>query len=141
MPDPEQTARAALRRSLLLYSLFLGVAVIVVASIVASGPGGAGYVTLSVVGLVGLLLAYHVWEHILDLRSPLAESEGFVDRKWKRADLIIAWDSFYIAVERRIFRLDPADFIKIDEGMYVKVVHFPRTLNVVSVHEVLAAGR
>ena len=93
------------------------------------------------VGVVGLLLAYQVWMHFRDLGSSLAESEGVVQRKWSRADMIIAWHSYYIAVGGRMFRLQPEDHVLLDEGMYVKVVHFPRTLSVVTVHQVPEASR
>ncbi len=126
---------------MLFYAALLALAVLAVYYILADGPGGAGYVTLTIVGAVGLMLAYQVWMHARDLRSPLAESEGVVQRKWSRADLIIAWHSYYITVDRRVFRLQPEDHIMVDEGMYVKVVHFSRTLNVVSVHEVRGVPR
>lgn len=120
---------------MLIYTVLLAVDAIVVAYIVSSGVEGAGYVTVSIVGAVGLLLAYEVWQHFRDIGSPLAESEGVVLRKWKKADLIIAWDSYYIQLGRAIFKLDPTDYLRIEEDMYVKVVHFPRTLNVVTIHE------
>lgn len=121
---------------MLFYVAFLALDALAIYYIAASAPGGAGYVTLTIVGVVGLLLGFQVWMHIRDLGSPMAESEGVVHRKWARADLIIAWHSYYINVERRVFRLRPEDHVLLDEGMYVKVVHFPRTLHVVSVHEV-----
>lgn len=135
MRPPEDTARLSLLRSMLLHTLFLAAAIAVCYWLVAAG-GGFAFVSLTVVGAVGLLLAWHVGQHLLDLRSPLAETEGIVLRKWKRADLIIAWDSFYIGIGRAIFRIAPEDWVLVDEGSYVKVVHFPRTLHVVSVHEV-----
>ena len=46
-----------------------------------------------------------------------------------------------MTVGRTVFRVAPEDHIMVDEGMVVKVVHFPRTLNVVSVHEVAGAPR
>jgi hypothetical protein len=138
--DPESAARASLFRSLLIYSALFVVAALVIGYILASGVQGAGYVSLSFSGIVGLLLAYQVWLHGRDLRSPLSESEGVVLRKWQRADLIIAWQSFYLQVDRAIFKLRPEDYILLDEGMYVKVVHFPRTLNVVSIHQVQRAA-
>lgn len=137
MTDPESAARASLRRSLLVYAVLLAVDVLVIYYIAVGIEGGGAYVTLSVVGIVGLLLAYQVWLHALDLGSPLAESEGFVLRKWSRADLVIAWHSYYINVGRTIFKVMPEQYLMVDEGMYVKVVHFPRTLNVVSIHETL----
>jgi hypothetical protein len=139
--DPEPAARAALRRSAIIYTLLLAADVIVLGYVVAGGASGGAYVTLTIVGLVGLLLAYHVYQHVRDLGSVLAESTGLVTRKWTRADLIIAMQSYYITVGRTVFRLRPEDHIRIDEGMYVKVVHFPNTLNVVSIHEVLGGRR
>ncbi len=136
MIDPEPAARASLFRSMLIYTALLIPDLAVVYYIATTSEQGAAFVTLSFFGVVGVLLAYQVWQHYRDLRSPLAESEGVVQRKWSRADLIIAWHSYYVAVERMIFRLQPEDYIHLDEGMYVKVVHFPNTLNVVSIHEI-----
>ena len=134
MQDPESSARAGLVRSIAIYAALLATDLLVVFYIARSDPQGAAFVTLSIVGVVGLLLAYQVVQHYRDLRSPLAESVGIVQRKWKRADLIIAWDSYYIIVDRMVFRVRPEDYIQVDEAMYVKVVHFPHTMNVVSVH-------
>lgn len=136
MDDPEAAARAGLRRSLLIYTLLFATAAAVVVYIAQSGAEGAGYVTLSVVGVVALLLGYQVTQHWRDLRAPLTESTGVIQRKWTRADLIIAWNSYYIAVNRTVFRIGPLDYTEVAEAMYVKVVHFPHTNNVVSVHRV-----
>jgi xanthosine utilization system XapX-like protein len=133
--DPEAAARASLRRSAIIYTLLLAADILVLAFVLANGASGGVYVTITIVGLVGLLLAYHVYQHVRDLGAPLAESEGIVTRKWTRADLIIAMQSYYVTVGRTVFRLRPEDYLVIDEGMYVKVVHFPGTLNVVSIHE------
>jgi hypothetical protein len=135
--DPEQIARASLRRSLIIYAALLFAAVVVVTYIAGNLAGGFGYVTLSVVVLVGLLIAYQVLQYIRDLNAPLAESDGVILRKWKRADLIIALQSFYITVDRAVFRITAEDYVLVDEGMYVKVVHFPNTLTVVSLHEMM----
>lgn len=134
MDDPEAAARAGLRRSLLIYTLLFATAAAVVVYIAQSDAQGAGYVTLSIVGVVALLLAYQVIQHLRDLRAPLAESVGVIQRKWSRADLVIAWNSYYIAVNRTVFRIGPLDYAEVEEDMYVKVVHFPNTNNVVSVH-------
>ena len=134
MADPESAARAGLRRSLVIYVLLFGTAVSVVYYIAQNAAAGAAYVTLSVVGIVALLLGYQVVQHYRDLRAPLTESEGVVLRKWSRADLVIAWNSYYITVNRTVFRIDVLDFTEVREEMYVKIVHFPHTNNVVSVH-------
>jgi len=136
LEDPESAARASLFRSLLIYAALFAADIVVLYWVVAASKGPAAFVTLSIVGVVGLLLGYQVWQHFRDMRAPLAESTGVVLRKWSRADLIIAWHSYYLTVDRTVFRVQPEDFIKVDEAMYVKVVHFPHTLNVVSIHEV-----
>lgn len=136
MEEPEVAARAGLRRSLLIYTLLFATAVAVVVFIVQSGVQGAAYVTVSVVGVVALLLGYQVVQHYRDLRAPLTESVGVIQRKWSRADLVIAWQSHYIVVNRTVFRISPLDFAEVSEDTYVKIVHFPNTNNVVSVHRV-----
>jgi xanthosine utilization system XapX-like protein len=133
--DPEPAARAALRRAMITYLALFGVDLLVVYYIVANGDSGGAYVTLSIVGLVGLLLAYQALQHVRDMSAPLAESEGPITRKWTRADLIVAMQSYYITVDRTVFRVKPEDYLDLTEAMYVKVVHFPNTLTVVSVHE------
>ena len=139
--DPESLARAALRRGTVIYSALFLTDVVVFSLVVASGTSGAAYVTLSVVGIVGLLLGYFAMQHIRDVGGPLVESEGVVTRRWSRADFVIVMQSYYIMVERVVYRLQPEDYIHLEEGMYVKIVHFPHTLNVVSVHEVLGGMR
>jgi hypothetical protein len=133
--DPEPAARASLRRSLLIYTALLASDLLFLAFLAPNIASGFGYVSLSVVGIVGLLLAYQVYQHYRDTQAQLAETDGIVQRKWKRADLIVAMQSFYITVDRVVFRVTPEDFVSVDEGMFVKVVHFPNTLHVVSVHE------
>jgi hypothetical protein len=133
--DPESAARASLARSLLVYGALFAIDATVVWYILSSGVQGGGYITLSIFVVVGMMLGYQVFEHLMDLRAPLAESEGVVLRKWKRAELIIFWDSYYVNVDRAMFRVRPEDYVHLDESMYVKVVHFPHTLGVVSIHE------
>jgi len=133
--DPESAARASLLRSLAIYGAFLVADILVIAWVLTEGIQGAAYVTTTIVGVVGLLLLYQVVQHVRDLRASLAESEGAVTRKWKNSDLIIAWDSYYIRVDRVVFRIKPEQYLDVREESYVKVVHFPNTLNVVSVHE------
>lgn len=139
--DPESLARAGLRRGTLIYSAFFLLDAAVFTLVVSARASGIAYVTLTIVGIVGLLLGYVVVQHIRDLGGPLAESEGLITRKWSRADFIIVMQSYYIMVGRAVYKLEPEDYIHLEEGMYVKIVHFPRTLNVVSVHEVLGGMR
>jgi hypothetical protein len=151
--DPESAARASLFRSMTIYVALLLPTLAVLVWIATSNPTGFAYFSMSVAGVVALLLGYQAFAHYRDMRSALAESEGIVQRIWSRADLIIAWHSYYVAVdvgaERKLFRLQPEDYVLIEDRfrtlarvdppleMYVKVVHFPTTLNVVSVHEIV----
>lgn len=134
MDDPVRGARASLRRTAAIYGALLAADIAVVVYILIVRTSGAAFVTLSFVVVVGLLLAYQVVQHVRDFGARLAETDGVIVRKWKRADLIIAWDSFYLTVDRTVFRVRPEDWIHLDEGEFVKVVHFPHTLTVVSVH-------
>lgn len=140
MDDRVAAARSSLRNTALVYSLFLVVAIVVAVYIVVSAVSGAAYVTLSFVVIVGLLLAYQVVQHLRDFGARLAESDGVVQRKFRRADLIIFMDSYYLTVAGTVFRLRPEDWIHIEEGERVKVVHFPHTLTVVSVHSASYPG-
>lgn len=134
MDDRAGRARGSLRRTALIYILLLAVDVVAAAYIITSAVSGAAYVTLTFVVVIGALLAYQVVQHIRDFGAPLAESDGVVRRKFRRADLIIFLDSYYLTVSGTVFRLPPEEWIHIDEGDYVKVVHFPHTLTVVSIH-------
>lgn len=137
---------------MIIYVVLLMPALAFVVWIATSSPTGFAYVSMSVGAIVALLLGYQVYAHWRDMRSPLAESEGVVQRIWSRADLIIAWHSFYVTVvlptgERKLFRMQPEDYVQLEDrfrslsrldppiDLYVKVVHFSMTLNVVSVHE------
>lgn len=141
MPDPESSARASLRRGLAFYTFLLVLDLLLVYYLLDAGVAGVGYLTLVVVAIVGALLGYQVVNHVRDFNAPLVETEGVVARKWSRADLIIAWHSYYLTIGRAVFKVSPQDYVMIDEQMLVKVAHFPRTLNVASVHEVRVPGR
>jgi hypothetical protein len=147
--DPESAARSSLFRNMIIYGVLFLPTLAVVVWIATSNPTGFAYFSMSVAGVVALLLGYQTFAHYRDMRSPLVESEGVVQRIWSRADLIIAWHSYYVAVDRKVFRLLPEDYVQLEDRfrqlgrldppveLYVKVVHFPATLNVVSVHEIL----
>jgi hypothetical protein len=134
---------------MVIYAVLFLTALAFVVWIVTSSPSGFAFVSLSIGGVVALLLGYQVYAHWRDMRSPLAESEGVVQRIWSRADLVIAWHSFYVTVDRKVFRLQPEDYVQLEDryrslsrldppvDVYVKIVHFRMTLNVVSVHETL----
>src|SRR5439155_9061289 len=104
MEDPESSARSSLRRSGVIYAVLLIADLLVISYIVAGATSGGAFVTLSVVGVVGLLLAYQVVQHIRDLNAPLAESVGVVQRMWSRSYLINAMQTYYLTVHRAVCR-------------------------------------
>jgi hypothetical protein len=135
---------------MIIYAALLVPTLAVLFWIATSEPSGFAYFSMSIAGVVALLLGYQVYAHYRDARAQLVESEGVVQRIWSRADLIIAWHSYYVTVDRKVFRLQPEEYVHLEDrfralsrlepplDLYVKVVHFPMTLNVVSVHEVLS---
>ena len=136
MPERESAARKSLWRGLAAYTVLLTGDLALLYVFASAGVEGFGYVSFVVIALIGLLLAYQLWTHLRDIGAPAMESEGQILRKWSRADLIIAWQAYYISIGRRVFRIEPEDYIMLDEGMHARVVHFPRTLNVISVEQV-----
>lgn len=135
MAGQSESARASLIRGTLIYSAFLILDIAVIVLILIARTGNAAFITLAFVAFVGILLAIQVMQHVRDLRATLVETDGVVVRKWRRADLIIAMESYYLTVEGSVFRVRPEDWIHIDEGMRVRIVHYPHTLNVVTVQE------
>jgi hypothetical protein len=133
---------------MIIYGVLFLPAVTVVLWIATSEPMGFAYFSMSVAGVLAVVLGYQAYAHYQDMRSPLAETEGIVLRVWSRADLIVAWHSYWVSVGRKVFRLQPEDYVQVEDrfrtlsrldppvDMYVKVVHFPLTLNVVSIHEI-----
>lgn len=135
MSGPARIPRGSLLRGLALYGALLVLDVLAVIYIVGAGVSGFGFATLTIIVIVGGLLAYQVWTHLLDLRAPLVETTGAIERKWRRADLLIAWHSYYLTVGGRVFKVAAEEYVLFDDGMPVTVEHFPHTLNVVAVRD------
>lgn len=134
MREPEARARAALRRGAFGWLIVLALDLAAFVYIFVNQQSAAAYLPLSFAGGVALLLIYQIWQYVRDLGSPLMETEGTIFKKWTRADFFIAWQGYYIVVDAAVFRIPAEDYTFLPEGVYVKVVHFPRTHNVVSVH-------
>lgn len=131
------------RRGLLRGTVFYGALVAGDAAllyyIVTRGVSGIGYVSLAVVLLFGVLLLTQLVGHVRDVASAPVTTEGEILRKWQRAELIIAWPSYFIQIERKIFKIEAQDFVLLEEGRHARVRHFPHTLNVLEVERVAGA--
>jgi hypothetical protein len=139
-PDRETVARSSLRRSLFLYSMFLAAVVVVIVLAIDAAEGAGSAIVISIAVVIGVLLLYQVVQHARDLNAPFVESEGVIQRKWTRADLIIFFQGHYLIIDRTVFRVPVEDYLHVEEGNYVKVVHLPHTLSVVSVHPFARPG-
>ena len=99
---------------------------------------GGRIVVLIIVGCIALLFGYQVVQSLRDLFSNVTETTGVVERRWSRNEFFL-FRSSYIFVDRDIFRLEPEQYIFVDVGDTVRVVHYPHTSTVASI-EVLARG-
>lgn len=144
MPATGASARAAVLRSALLFTPFLAVVLVALAFIlretVNEGTSAGRVVGLVLVGSVALLLAYQVLQSVRDLFSRPVETTGLVERRWSRADFFLFRNS-YIFVGRDVFRLAPEEFVQVDLGDTVRILHYPHTSTVEAIEVVQRAGQ
>jgi hypothetical protein len=130
------SARASVLRSVLLFSPFLAIVVAAFAfiarDVAREGASGGSIVGLVLVGFIGLLLAYQVVQSVRDLFAELKETVGLVERRWSRSDFFL-FRNDYIFVRGDVFRLYPEQFVEVELGDTVRVVHYPHTSTVQSV--------
>lgn len=137
--DATRKARLSMIKSLLFY-LVVGVACSVsVVYIYLLPPGGFGWVSLIVAAVLAGLSLWQVWQFGRDLQSEVAETEGAIARKWRRAELFIVWQSYFILVNRGVFKVEPEVWVFLELEKPLRVRHFPRTMTVVSIENVAVA--
>lgn len=137
-PGLEEAYRAArsslIRVALVFTPLFLlslaGIG-IVIFNLVREGPSGL-IITLLLLSLAAFLTGHQSIQSLRDLRSSPTVSNGLVDRKWSRADLFVL-RSYYIYVDRSVFKVTPLIYTELEEGDTVFVNHYPHTNTVISV--------
>jgi len=137
-PDLEEAYRAArssLRRTVLVFTpLFLlslaGIGIIIF-NLAREGASGL-IITLVLLLLAAFLTGHQSIQSLRDLRSLPTVSSGLVDRKWSRADLFIL-RSYYIYVDRSVFKVTPLIYSELEEGDTVSVNHYPHTNTVIAV--------
>ena len=137
-PDLEEAYRAArssLRRTVLVFTpLFLlslaGIGIIIF-NLAREGASGL-IITLVLLLLAAFLTGHQSIQSLRDLRSSPTVSSGLVDRKWSRADLFIL-RSYYIYVDRSVFKVTPLIYSELEEGDTVWVNHYPHTNTVIAV--------
>jgi hypothetical protein len=114
-----------------LFLLSLAGVGIVIFNLVREGPSGL-IITLLLLLLAAFLTGHQSIQSLRDLRSSPRLSSGLVDRKWSRADLFVL-RSYYIYVDRSVFKVTPLIYTELEEGDTVSVNHYPHTNTVISV--------
>ncbi len=143
MAERRPAAWATVLRSALLFTPFLVIVLVILAFLIGDtageGASGGRTVAMVLVGSVTLLLAYQVVQSVRDLFSRLVETNGLVERRWSRNDFFL-FRSSYVFVERNVYRLTPEQFLDVDLGDRVRIVHYPHTGAVESVEVIERAG-
>jgi hypothetical protein len=140
--ERERAARVGLARTMVFYSILAGGGVLLLVYILRGPPQGLGWASLTFVAVVTGLLAYQIVQLARDIiDANTMEVSGPVARKFQRAEMIIVWQSNFVIVGRRMFKLEPLDFEPLKEGDEVVVRYFHRTGSVVSVTKLIPASR
>lgn len=134
MEQPRRSARVSVIWSAVLYTPFflaaLAGAGFLIRSLANDFEGGT-VVGLVVVGVIALLSGYQSIQAFRDLFTQPVETRGVVERKWSRADFFVV-RSHYVMVKRNVFRIEPFEFVDVELGDTVSVIHYPHTSTVQS---------
>jgi hypothetical protein len=123
------SARASLIRTALLYTplfVLLLAALGFVIRELALEPGGGSVAAVVIVSLLALLTGYQSVQALRDLLAQPIQTEGVINRKWRRNDLFVM-RSHYLLVNRHVFRVEPTDFMELEVDDTVSIVHYPHT--------------
>jgi len=104
---------------------------IVIFSLVREGPGGL-IITAVLLSLAAFLTGHQTIQSLRDLRSSPGLTSGPIERKWSRADLFVL-RSYYIYVDRSVFKVTPLIYHELEEGDAVSVNHYPHPNTVIAV--------
>ena len=97
-------------------------------------------VALGFVGSGALLLAFQVAQSVRDLFSELTVTTGLVERRWSRNDFFL-FRNCYVFVGTSVFRLTPEQYLDIQLGDTVRIVHYPHTDAVESIEVTEKEGK
>ena len=135
LEEAYRAARSSLRRTVLVFTPLLLVSLagigIVIFSLVREGPGGL-IITAVLLSLAAFLTGHQTIQSLRDLRSSPGLTSGPIERKWSRADLFVL-RSYYIYVDRSVFKVTPLIYHELEEGDAVSVNHYPHTNTVIAV--------
>jgi hypothetical protein len=136
LTEEARRARWSMVRSLVFYFAVATACVVAAVYIYALPPGGFGWVSLVIVTVLSLLAWWQVWQFGRDMWSQPVEKRGQLAKKWQRAELFLVWQSYFVLVDRAVFKLEPEQWVYLQESDAVQAWHFPRTFTVVSFQKV-----
>ena len=88
---------------------------------------GGAWIGFSIMGLIALLTLPLLVAALRDLRTDPMETEGALQRKWRKNDFFIA-KSHYFMVGRRVFRVAADVWLEMpDVPARVLLLHYPHT--------------
>jgi len=124
------SARGPVIRDAIIFTpFFLAFAAAWIAAFVVEGNGAIPL--LVILGAVTLLAGYQSVQALRDLVARPQVTEGEISRKWRGTDMFV-FRSYYIYVNRKVFKIDPLEHEQLEEGDLVAVTHYPHTNAVVS---------
>jgi hypothetical protein len=130
----QRSARLSLIREAVAYTpLFIAGIVLTVLSIL--NRIDAGPVLTIIEAVLTILFGYQSIQALRDLQADLVRTDGVIGRKWSKMDFIVT-RSHYIAVGRKIFRLNVVDWHLNEEGDHVSVLHYPHTGTVAQIERI-----
>ncbi len=135
-PELQRELKARAVRSAILRSAILWVPVALVTGgafvfflvdrTVMGGERGSTWFLVVVLGLLTLLFGYQAVQSTLDLFTKPRVRQGRVTRMWSRRDSLVL-KTYYVRVDRQIFRADAHAVVGIREGDWVEVTYYPHS--------------
>ena len=102
-----------------------------------TGNVGAIFAAI-LLGLIAFAVDFEALGSIRDLRGEPVTTEGPVLRSWTKARIAIFGHVHYLLLARRVFEVNAVTALEVSEGDRVRVMHWPHTNTVISVHRLPA---
>ncbi|MDA0364672.1 MAG: hypothetical protein O3B31_08375 [Chloroflexi bacterium] len=143
MIEEREDHRRRLVRTMLLYTpgAVIATTLFLVAGLsLLTGNVGAIFATV-IVGLIAFAVDYEALSAARDLRSEPRVTEGHVLRKWSKGRVAFLGRVHYVLIGRSVFEVGPIAASELTAGDQVRIVHWPHTNGVISIHRTSTGGR
>lgn len=135
--------RRRLLRTVLIYTpggVIATALFLVAASSLISGNVGAIFATM-IVGLIAFAVDYEALSALRDLRAEPTVTEGAIARKWSKGRIAFFGRVHYVLIGRAVFEVGPVAAAELRDGDQLRIVHWPNTHGVISVHRITTGER